>query len=247
MAKKPRRNKFESPLLAEREYQRQLLKVARATWAIIEPHVEGAIIERLAELLAQLQKYSELLGPWAERQARIMLDKVSNSDRRAWRSENKKITQGFRELVGDSAVGVQAKILQSEQVDLMRSIPLKAGERAQTLATAAMSEGRRADEVAKDIMKIANVTESRARLIARTEVAKANSTLNEARAVAVGSKAYIWRTAQDESVRESHAEMEGEIVRWDQPPTLSDGTTTHAGQIYNCRCYAEPILPDLDD
>jgi SPP1 gp7 family putative phage head morphogenesis protein len=246
VAKKPRRNKFQSPLLAEREYQRQLLKVARATWAIIEPHIEGSTIERLSELLEQLRKYAELIGPWAGRQAQIMLDKVRESDRRAWRSENKKTTQGFRELVAESAVGVQAKILQSEQVDLIRSLPIKAGERAQSLANAAMTEGRRAEEVAKDIMNIGRVTESRARLIARTEVAKANSTLNEARARAIGSSAYIWRTAQDESVRDSHAEMEGEVVRWDQPPTLSDGTTTHAGQIYNCRCYAEPILPDLD-
>jgi uncharacterized protein with gpF-like domain len=38
--------------------------------------------------------------------------------------------------------------------------------------------------------------------------------------------------------------MEGVPVRWDQPPTLSDGTVTHAGQIYNCRCWPEPILPN---
>jgi uncharacterized protein with gpF-like domain len=45
-------------------------------------------------------------------------------------------------------------------------------------------------------------------------------------------------------VRESHKAMNGKFVRWDSPPTLSDGTTTHAGQIYNCRCYPDPVLPE---
>jgi uncharacterized protein with gpF-like domain len=66
--------------------------------------------------------------------------------------------------------------------------------------------------------------------------------ITQARASQVDSTHYIWRTAEDESVRESHAEMEGQVVAWNDPPTLSDGTTTHAGQIYNCRCYPEPII-----
>jgi SPP1 gp7 family putative phage head morphogenesis protein len=91
-----------------------------------------------------------------------------------------------------------------------------------------------------------NVTESRAMLIARTEVAKANASINEARALSVGSEGYIWRTAGDADVRESHAEMDGQYVAWSDPPTLSDGTTTHAGAIYNCRCYSESVLPTRD-
>ena len=96
--------------------------------------------------------------------------------------------------------------------------------------------------MAAEIARSGEVTESRAMLIARTEVARANSMITEARAASVGSTHYIWRTAEDERVRESHAEMEGQVVAWDTPPTLSDGTTTHAGQIYQCRCYAEPII-----
>jgi uncharacterized protein with gpF-like domain len=48
----------------------------------------------------------------------------------------------------------------------------------------------------------------------------------------------------DADVRESHAEVDGEVFNWNNPPTLSDGETTHPGEIYNCRCYAEPVLPE---
>jgi len=242
-----RRNKFEAPKLAEQEYERALRRVARAVASIIEPYIEGATIPQLPALLKQLQAYSDAIGPWASRIAAAMLEKVQASDKRAWRAENKKFAQGYRALVGDSAVGRAAVALQGEQVSLIRSLPIKAGERAQQLAVDATINGRRAEDVAGDLRNIGRVTEARAMLIARTEIAKANSTMTQARSAALGSTAYIWRTAGDEAVRESHAEMEGEVVRWDQPPTLSDGTTTHAGQIYNCRCFAEPIFPDLEE
>ena len=83
-------------------------------------------------------------------------------------------------------------------------------------------------------------------LIARTEVARTASGLTEARARHVGSDGYFWRTAKDADVRDSHRQMEGKFVKWNEPPTLSDGTVTHAGQIYNCRCYAEPVINELN-
>jgi len=39
--------------------------------------------------------------------------------------------------------------------------------------------------------------------------------------------------------------MEGKVIAFNDPPTLSDGTTTHAGQSFNCRCYPEIIVPDM--
>ena len=48
-----------------------------------------------------------------------------------------------------------------------------------------------------------------------------------------------WRTVGDSRVRTAHRAREGQIFAWDKPP--SDG---HPGQPINCRCYAEPIIPD---
>jgi SPP1 gp7 family putative phage head morphogenesis protein len=252
-SRKPRRQqpssakKFKPSQRAERQYERQLRKVARTVGSIIEPYVEGAAIPQLDRLLRALADYSDTLGPWATRVADDMLRAVDMKDKAAFRATSRRLTQGMNSLLADSAAGREAARLQNEQVTLIKSLPLKAGERAQELARYGMVGSRRADDIAKDLQNIGQVTESRAVLIARTETAKANSTLTQARATAVGADSYIWRTAGDADVRESHAEMEGRVVRWDDPPTLSDGTTTHAGQIYNCRCWAEPIFTDLID
>lgn len=135
--------------------------------------------------------------------------------------------------------------MQAEQVTLIKSLPLQAAQRIQDLATGTIYSGARTDEIVKEILKTGEVTEARARLIARTETSRAASNLLEARARYVGSEGYIWHTVKDMRVRHSHEEMEGKYVRWSEPPTL-DGLTGHAGTTPNCRCWAEPVLPDMD-
>lgn len=240
-----RRSKFQAARSTEQRYQSQLTRVARVIGNIIQPYIEaGGTVPRLPQLMEALRAYGESLGPWATRVADEMLRSVAAQSRRAFKQENKRLTEGFREMMASSEVGLTQQVLLREQVTLIKSLPTKAGERVQTMATEAVMNGSRGAEIERELLRSGEVTEARARLIARTEVAKAQSTLTEARAKAAGSNAYIWRTAEDEAVRESHAEMEGQVVLWDSPPTLSDGTVTHAGQIYNCRCFAEPIFTD---
>lgn len=106
--------------------------------------------------------------------------------------------------------------------------------------------GKRASEVAAELARTEEVTASRATLIARTEIAKANATLTTARAQFVGATHYIWRTAEDADVRDSHAAMEGKIFRFDDPPYVEGEGNHGPGEIYNCRCYAEPIIPEQE-
>ncbi|MDB2683091.1 phage minor head protein [Alphaproteobacteria bacterium] len=47
---------------------------------------------------------------------------------------------------------------------------------------------------------------------------------------------YIWRTVKDDRVRDDHAEREGKIFLWGQPPEGG-----HPGEDFNCRCWMESI------
>ena len=135
-----------------------------------------------------------------------------------------------------------------EQVTLITSLPTKAAERVHNLTIEALSNSTRASEVAKEILATGNVTESRANLIARTEVARTASLITESRAVHIGSEGYFWRTAGDSDVRHEHRLLSGKYIKWNDPPVASaDGTRAHAGQIYNCRCWPEPVLPEPED
>ncbi|GHE91874.1 hypothetical protein GCM10016455_09780 [Aliiroseovarius zhejiangensis] len=53
---------------------------------------------------------------------------------------------------------------------------------------------------------------------------------------------YIWRTRRDGKVRSAHAEREGQIFSWGDPPEGG-----HPGEDYNCRCTAEPYFPDISE
>lgn len=191
-----------------------------------------------------LEKYAQALEPWAVQTASRMLAGVNQRDEGAWAELTRELSLGLRREVRTAPTGELMRKLLAEQVTLIKSLPLEAAQRVHELTLKGLEDSTRASEIAKEIARSGEVTMGRATLIARTEVARTASTLTQARALHVGSVEYIWRTAGDSDVRESHRKMAGKVVRWDTPPTLSDGTVTHAGQIYNCRCWPEPILPE---
>jgi SPP1 gp7 family putative phage head morphogenesis protein len=232
----------QSSKAAERQFQVSLNKIARQSAMIVKMFTSGAYIKDPDKMNKALRDYADLITPWAEAQsARLMLSTLGKTKRELL-SYSKKIGAGLREEIENTSVGGIARALQAEQVELIKSLPIEAGLRAQKLSMEAVLDGRRADEVAKEIARTEQVTMNRAATIARTETSKAASAITQARAESVGSDGYIWRTGRDSDVRPSHREMEGKYVRWDSPPTL-DNMTGHAGEFPNCRCYAEVILP----
>ena len=66
--------------------------------------------------------------------------------------------------------------------------------------------------------------------------------VNQLRQQDLGIERYIWRSQDDAKVRDSHAEHDNQVFRWDEPPAGG-----HPGQAHNCRCYAEPVSPSTPD
>jgi SPP1 gp7 family putative phage head morphogenesis protein len=242
--RKGKRGKFQVAQSVESRYNSQLRALARQIGTIVKGQAPEGKVERPDLLQGVLNKYSEAITPWAASVARYMLADVDRRNERVWKQTGKERGRELRNEIMYAPTGQAFTMLFNEQVKLIKSLPTEAGERVHMLATEGLTTGRRADAIAREIMNTENVTKSRATTIARTEVARASSILTETRARYVGSEGYIWRTAGDGDVRDSHAEMEGKYVRWDTVPRLSDGTRTHAGQIYNCRCYPDPVLPE---
>jgi SPP1 gp7 family putative phage head morphogenesis protein len=60
--------------------------------------------------------------------------------------------------------------------------------------------------------------------------------INQLRQQDLGTERYIWRSQDDAKVRDSHAEYDDQVFRWEEPPAGG-----HPGQAHNCRCFAEPI------
>lgn len=269
-AKKTIKGKFKPSSTAERDFYRQLKKVAHVSGHIVDQHIDGAEITDDVKLQAELKRYSEKLTPWARRQSAKMLEQVQKSNKRAYQNKSKALGAALQLNVAEKDVGAVARKLLEEQIALIKSIPLEAGYRAQKIATEArellQKESNRAfqnvligeraapsddtiAELQRQLGLSTEVATSRALLIARTETARANAAINQSRATALGSRQYRWHNSGDGAVRESHRiykgkKMRGQIFDFDHPPTLSDGMTGNPGEFPNCRCFAEPIFDD---
>ena len=127
----------------------------------------------------------------------------------------------------------------SENVALIRSIPEEYFKKIETLVYTGTTQGNSASSMIKEIQSLGKSTTKRAKLIARDQTSKLNSALNQQRQQNLGVEEYIWRTAGDGRVRESHASKNGKIFRWDTPPK----DTGPPGQDIQCRCVAQAIIP----
>ena len=241
----PRRARgFEHIRRAETAYARALRKIARQIGELINA-VDFGDPSAVLALEHMLERYSDLITPWAKAAAERMLAEVAQRSQNAWLEHARNMSKALQSEIRRAPTGEVMRRLQAEQVTLIKSLPLDAAKRVHEWALRGMENGTRAAEVAEQIRRSGMVSANRAMLIARTETARASSVLTQARAEHVGSEFYIWRTVGDSDVRPSHRKMEGKVARWDRPPTLSDGTVTPPGCIYNCRCYPEPVLPEM--
>ena len=190
-----------------------------------------------------LRSYAEVIEPWAVSVAKYMVADVSRRNAAQWKQNGKDMGLALQVELEQAPTGGLFTSLMNEQVRLIKSLPLDAAERVHMLTTKGMVSGTRAKEIAAEILRTGEVSASRARLIARTEVARTASNFTQARARFAGSDGYIWRTSGDGDVRETHKAMEGKYVRWDTPPKTDTSLGPyHAGCGPNCRCYPEPIF-----
>ena len=236
------RERFAIAERLEAEYLRSLRQLTRQVESIVKQMAPEGVVNDSVELQNALRRYAEQVRPWATAVANKMVTRIADKDEAAWAQLGNEMGRALRKEIQGAPTGDFLRMFLHEQVHLITSLPLDAAERVHKLTTEGITKGLRVPDIMTEILRTGEVTESRARLIARTEIARTASGLTMARAQYVGSTHYIWRTARDGDVRDSHKRMEGAVIPWATEPLLSDGTRTHAGMIYNCRCYPQPII-----
>ena len=228
----------------EQQFSRQLRKIARhiADMLAAFNYDQPLAIEHLSQTL---NDYADLLHPWATSVADRMIREVAARDDAQWRKVSKQIGVALRSEFDRGETGQAVLSLLDDQVRLIKSIPLDAAERVRKVANENFLQGSRAGALRQAILEGGEVSKSQATLIARTETARTGSVLSQVRAQSIGCTHFIWRTAGDSGVRPSHRKLNGQVFRYDDPP-ICDPPDHRAlpGQIWNCRCIAQPVLPD---
>ena len=231
----------------EHSYARKLKMVARAIGDIVTGLYNEDEPFKTDEVINHLNRYAKLLEPWAKSVGARMVAEVNARDKAAWAETSKRMAGLIRREVSETAIGQIFQARLAEQVHLITSLPIDAAERVHKLTIEGMSQARRAEDIASEIMRSGNVSRARSMLIARTEVSRTHVEFQRARAESIGSTQFYWRTSGDGDVRESHRVLNGKIFEWNNPP-LCDPPGHHAlpGGIWACRCWAEPILSDWE-
>ncbi len=127
-------------------------------------------------------------------------------------------------------------------VDLIKSVPERYFDRLRIEIEEAFKEGMRPEDLAARFEEIYGIAENDAIRIAKDQIGKLQSELNQSRQKAMGLTGYTWRGMLDEKERPEHINREGVHFEWDDPP--EDG---HPGEPILCRCWPEPDFTPLLD
>ena len=241
------KERFKLAVRLEREYEKSLKAIVKQIDRLVRDMVHDKMSESelkaaQADLTAMLHNYSGTIKPWAKSVAAKMLAKIAKTDESEWIKLGRQMNRALHKELETAPTGDMLRTFLAEQVSLITSLPKEAGDRVHEMTLKGITTGERADSIARKILETGSVTMSRARCIARTEVARTAAGLTMSRSKHVGSTHYYWRTCSDGDVRESHKHMDGRIIEFANPPEVEPGLFHHAGMIYNCRCYMSPIM-----
>ena len=133
--------------------------------------------------------------------------------------------------------------------DLIKTLPERHFAEVRHEVTEAFTHGYRVEDLAERLQVIyeGEGTETgkaiaNAERLARDQTLSLHAELNEIRQKDLGIEEYIWRTMGDNRVRGRHDNRNGKRFRYDTPPEGG-----HPGTAIQCRCYAEPVIPGVND
>lgn len=215
----------------------------------IEPLTISARLSRAIQRLSHM-KVDDLAR-------RLSLDMVKRSNEQNKRQTKAAYKAAFgidlTGLLSDEVVGGQLKDALTENVALIKSIQTDFINDIGGKVFTELFDGGRHENIVKLIKERGEVTQSRAKLIARDQTSKLNSTLTEVRSKSLGIDLYEWGGAGDERQRNSHAVLNGKTCKYSDPTVYSDdgGETWKKrksigafegkpGDDYQCRCLALP-------
>ncbi len=243
-------------------YRRELLslvdliteRVERILFPLLESlepeFLKDAFEDELDDAFRGIRQQFEDLEEFATSRAERMVGTVNRAHEiRYMRELQRKVGIDARGLIQSEGLESTLRTTTKANVKLIESIPAEYFSKIERLVFQNTLTGRTdAKSLRKSIHEIGESTASRAKLIARDQVAKLNSAVNEERNIALGIVEYIWRAtggrAGDGRTRNRHRAAHGLKFRFDDPKVIGvTGDRVNPGDDIQCRCTAEGVIP----
>lgn len=142
-----------------------------------------------------------------------------------------------------------------EHVQKISTIPNQALDDMRDVIYEGYRNGKTIRDITKDIQESYNVSKSKAKMLARDQIASLNAAITKHQQTDAGVSRYVWSTSGDSRVRDCHKALDGKVFSWDDPPEMwydtkgrgrvYTGRRCHPGEDYCCRCVAIPKF-DID-
>lgn len=245
------KSSWKKPNRIERAYYTQIQKLFKPIIGLVKKlNTPEEIIDAIESILD-----SKTYNKKAEEIAKSIATMIYKDGAKNWRQAartSSKSSKIYKEIKKEQQVLKDPlQLLIDRNAQIIKTLPLDISQKVVEHINSQSMRGKRASDITEEIKKFfPKTTSARASLIARTETSKASSALTQVRAQSLGLNWYVWRTSEDARVRSAHAHMEGVLCNYNNPPEpealnkqKSEGKY-NAGEIYNCRCYAEPLIDD---
>jgi uncharacterized protein with gpF-like domain len=222
------------------------------------------------ELEAVKKNYDFQLETTAEQIAENWVGKVNRYNKEKFMSHMRKVLGIDIGAIVDEAMKDELEIMVMENANYIKSIPNYlvghvADRVVQHFKGIPMPENRTLRQQIKEEFK---VSDGRAKVLARDQTSKMNTSISAIRQVNLGIECYVWKTVEDERVvgkpggvypkttklHKNHYIMQGLLCKWADPNVYSDdkGATwkprtaqmphNHPGDDIMCRCRPAPFI-----
>lgn len=246
----PNKSPFHRPNRLEEVYRSEIERLLSNYFNIPTPTTLGELNARLVEYA----QASNFLKGFANNLATRMVTMTLQQNATSWRKAASQGSQGKliygmlrNELRG--TLEMQVRGLVKENSRLITTLPKRISAVISQHIQERQMQGIRSEQIMREIgPKMRDLKRYQIARIARTEVAKADTAVTRVRAESIGLSWYQWQTSEDQRVRDSHRHMDLVLINWNNAPSpelLSKEKSQgryHAGNIYNCRCVALPLV-----
>jgi SPP1 gp7 family putative phage head morphogenesis protein len=216
---------------------------------------DSDVFDGWVDLLVAAMKYTR--NKWSDPQFKLYSDKVARKFITASNTSNRRKSErsfGINIYADNQHLNDYLQASIADNVNLITSIPDQYLTQVESIVLTNVRAGRLPSSIAKLLRNQYDITDRRAKMIARDQTAKVNGDLNRLRQTSAGFKYFQWMDSDDERVRDRHAYLAEHVTtygkgiyRWDNPPLSDKGVPIIPGSDYQCRCIARPIDQDEVD
>lgn len=203
--------------------------------------------KRVRDLIAQARaKMATMIAPGEVEALAAEFARKTSTFQRTQLTKQTRAALGADMFISDRRIGPLMQAFVDSNVGLIKGLSDRMATDIESATLTAVQTAKPWSEFSEEIQKKLDVSETRATTIARDQIGKFYGQANSARQRELGITHFIWRTSNDERVRDEHEALDGQRFAYSDPP--SEGLP---GEPILCRCSAEPdfsgILGSVDD